>query len=385
MKFVSGGWTGSIDDENSERDGGTVRTPHLRGNLRRDLHGRRLGRNEGAYDSSVDSESPFSQAAKLRITPMAGSARHSLKSDSPGSRTPTQIRTPIKKGHSDLEYDSGFDERTPLMGSVRRHKRHARHPRHSQLEDLESSGQRPGSWVRRLFCYISAFLLIAILILLGAAVLYLAGRPLFGVDVVEIRNILASEQEIMLDLVVKATNPNIVQINIKEMDVNVFAKSRHVGDKSLYRVLDGIDEGTDPIEDPEGDHQTMLLGRIFHFDSALSFDPSPLRRQPQRSAGELRLMRPGNRTETGGSARWERVLQHQFVLIVRGVLRYELPLSTNVRSVPVGASVLVKPEEGVDDKGNLHVVQLDHLPPIGEDGEEMVDLLPGAAMPTVSP
>ncbi|KAK3104260.1 Vacuolar inheritance and morphology protein, partial [Teratosphaeriaceae sp. CCFEE 6253] len=110
--------------------------------------------------------------------------------------------------------------------------------------------------------------------------------------------------------------------------------------------------------DLEKDAQTMLLGRITHFDQALAFEGSPLKRHPHFSLGELRLSRPGNRTEAGGSARWERTLRHPFELIVRGVLKYQLPVSMREESVSVGASVLVQPEEGVEGQGRGIRVEL---------------------------
>jgi hypothetical protein len=99
----------------------------------------------------------------------------------------------------------------------------------------------------------------------------------------------------------------------------------------------------------------MLLGRIFHFDQALAFEGSPIKRHPHFSVGELRLAHPGNKTEAGGSQRWEEVLKHPFELIIRGVLRYQLPISSRVLSAAVGASVLVHPEDGVDDEGNMRL------------------------------
>lgn len=104
----------------------------------------------------------------------------------------------------------------------------------------------------------------------------------------------------------------------------------------------------------------MLLGRIFHFDQSLTFEGSPIKRHPHFSVGELRLAHPGNKTESGGSQRWEEVLKHPFELIIRGVLRYQLPISSRVLSAAVGAGVLVHPEEGVDDEGNMRVEIPDH-------------------------
>jgi hypothetical protein len=196
----------------------------------------------------------------------------------------------------------------------------------------------------------------------------------------------------MLDLSVQAVNPNLFPVAVDDMDVNIFARSRFVGTDKLWRDHDsdqddfprtersrkraemaqlarcgrdtectrgvlardslngGVDKGTDPIPtDPAGDPQTMLLGRVFHFDSPLSFEPSPWNHVPTTSKGQIRLARPGNRTEEGGTERWERVLQHPFELIVRGVIKYQLPLSSRFYSSPVSSSVKVVPNDDNDD------------------------------------
>ncbi|EOD48557.1 Vacuolar segregation protein 7 [Neofusicoccum parvum] len=223
--------------------------------------------------------------------------------------------------------------------------------------------------------------------------LFATTKPLYRVQVVEIQNVLASEQEIMLDLLVEAINPNIVAVTIAEMDVNIFAKSKHVGSERYWQdqpesdflgpvIEDRLtplgrrrrqisspedvdpsfhsldDDPHDPIEDPEGDSQTMLLGRIFHFDSPLNFDGDPLKRRPHYSIGELRLQKPGNKTEAGGTERWERVIQYPFELIVRGILRYQLPLSSSTHTAPIGASVAVHPEKGINEEGAMWIEQV---------------------------
>lgn len=234
-------------------------------------------------------------------------------------------------------------------------------------------------------------------VLSAVAFLVMSNRPMYDLQIEKVQNVLASEQEIMLDLLVGAVNPNALGISVTDMDVNLFAKSKHVGrsgdftDDKPHTALTssvslpphrrkrsqlpqtdspwhywyphkdtepskpGHDHGTDPDDSLEGDSQTMLLGRIFHFDQPLTFEGSPIKRHPHFSVGELRLAHPGNKTEAGGSHRWEEVLKHPFELIIRGVLRYQLPVSSRVLSAAVAASVLVHPEDGVDDEGNMRL------------------------------
>ena len=253
-------------------------------------------------------------------------------------------------------------------------------------------------------------------VLSAVAFLVMSNRPMYDVQIEKVQNVLASEQEIMLDLLVGAVNPNALGISVTDMDVNIFAKSKHVGRSgdfpedhlttsvseppprrkrsqrlkqnpnwhSWHPHLDpspGHDHGTNPDDSLEGDAQTMLLGRIFKFDQSLTFEGSPIKRHQHFSVGELRLARPGNRTEAGGSQRWEQVLAHPFELIIRGVLRYQLPISSRELSAAVASTVLVHPEEGVDEGGSMRVeppddrekwqwVDWDDLPPgVGPSGE----------------
>ena len=211
--------------------------------------------------------------------------------------------------------------------------------------------------------------------------LVLCSKPLMNVEIKSIENVLASDKEIMFDLHAHAINPNLVSIQVNELDILIHARSKYVGtgvwgngglgssivgstdlksserhseanaplvqeNGTEYRAANGIDEGTDPIEE---DPHVMLLGQIFGFDSPLIFEASPLRHQTSSSVGEVRLAKPGNRTEQGGSDRWETVIQHPFELIVRGVIRYTLPINSKVRSASVKGKAFVEPEDSEGD------------------------------------
>ncbi|PGH06675.1 hypothetical protein AJ79_06459 [Helicocarpus griseus UAMH5409] len=411
MKFTNTAY-GTLDgdgDQSSGRGSGranghihTTRHPHIG----------RHGRN--GYPSVLD-QSPFlvSQSPK--------SSRHNLSNGSRQNyRAPHAYRmtgSPKKNGDTygyDFDGEGADDERTPLVGSVRvPRSRHGRRPNSASLRQMEYMEQRQrGCFSRYGFCIL---LVVFLFILIGGATTVVVGlmKPLTGVYVEKIQNVLASEQEIMFGLQVQAVNPNLMTLTINDMDVNIFAKSRFVGSESLWRdshpppdllprikdsrirarlanavkqgaasindtslvsslqpparTTDGIDEGTDPIfDDPTGDPQTMLLGRIFHFDSPLTFEASPWKHEPSSSVGEVRLAKPGNKTEEGGTARWERVLQHPFELIVRGVVKYQLPLTSHMRSASISSKVTVVPD---DDSGGG-----DHS---GEDGAPKPPTTPG--------
>ena len=370
MKFTNNPYNATDTGEE-----GTVRGPnHSRRTTGSNTTHHHIGRpGRGGHISLFDQESPFPGAAKPSRSATSNVAQ--LHSRPPSPRSPHVLRIPgsgkkVKEPLLyDLEGEGADDERTPLIRSSQSGRARMRRPisrssRHSQNIEKEHR------FCRRVTVCVALGSLVALLIAAVVVALILCSQPLLDVYVKDIQNVLASEQEIMLDLNVHAMNPNLVAVQVSDLDVNIFAKSKHVGTGQLWRdqhpyrniawaSSDPTYHTTDdspsdpPLPDPETDSQTMLLGRIFEFDSPLIFEPSPLRRNSLSSTGEVRLAKPGNKTEEGGSERWEKVLLYEFELIVRGVMRYSSPLGTNTRSASIGGSVLVKPGEGAKAGSNM--------------------------------
>ena len=384
MKFSNNAYN---DNDSPETKDGSVRSHTPR-------HFGRFGRG-GSQASMFDPDSPFTQASKLRSNQL-GTRNSRPNSPRSAHGTPQQSRgTSGLFGRKTMESSYDFDaeggdenERTPLMGTIRT-PRSGRLPRRLNSTNTAQSIDEYYGVRRHARCgkFGGCFLFLVVLaaVMMSAiAFLVMSNRPLYDVRICKIENVLASEQELMLDLVVGAVNPNALGIKVDDMDVNLFARSKHVGSgkdeeearwrDSVFRrrrwrsdpppgwqdysshwrspsVSGGVDKGTDPPNDDdlEKDAQTMLLGRILHFDQGLSFEGSPLKRHTHSSVGELRLEKPGNKTETGGSERWERVLKYEFELIVMGVLKYELPISARLESAAVRSSIFVYPDEGDAD------------------------------------
>ena len=375
MKFSNSAYYNHLDGgsgpdgSGSQRNGSSTPRHH---------HISRHGRPHHA--SILDADSTFAQTNKPNSPRSATNnlSRFSLTS-SPRTTKGRASGTPRKDETFD-PYDAADDERAPLIGSVRVNRsRHIRRPHSASFRHLDYGGPSDrGCCGRWLSCFCLG--LVVLIVCVGISTFVMAlNRPLLDVSVKHIQNVLASEQELMLDLHVEALNTNLFAITVNDLDVNLFAESPYVGttfewlgsghnkDRDLrwgtrqkpnsldfewppWHSNDGVDEGTDPIDDPEPGTQKMLLGRVLEFDSPLSFDSSPLRRHYHSSVGEIRLTRPGNKTEVGGSARWEKVLQHPFDLIVRGVIKYQLPLSSKTRSAKIGSRLRVLPND--DDNGD---------------------------------
>ncbi|KAF2720089.1 hypothetical protein K431DRAFT_227262 [Polychaeton citri CBS 116435] len=395
MKFSRNAYN---DAESPTNETGTVRSHFPR----------HFGKHGRANQVSLhDPDSPFTQASRTKANNFG--ARHS-RPGSPRSSHSMQQQQQRQGGLTSRKMEPSFDfdgngaddERTPLIGSVRT-SRSARYGRRFRQMPDDEDEIHPYYGVRRHSrcggkwggCILGG-LVFAIVVLSAVTFLITSNRPMYDVRIRKIENVLASEQELMLDLFVGAVNPNPLAITVMDMDLNIFAKSKYLdtlqpptgvssqgarqrrssddrrGDPNGWQDLTGhwhspgnVDDGTDPIsggddEDLEGDAQTMLLGRIFHFDQPLAFEGSPVKRHTHSSLGELRLPKPGNKTETRGSERWEKVLEHPFELILRGVLKYQLPISSRPQTAAVGASVLVHPEDGVDTAGNMRLEKVSH-------------------------
>ena len=254
----------------------------------------------------------------------------------------------------DVDIEAADDESAPLINASRSMRRHSRRhgSSHGSVRTLSYyEAQRGGYCVRFGGCIILA-LSVSIVLLLGTGLFMSTTQPLKKVKLLEARDVLASKDELMLNLVVEALNPNLIPVTIASMDINLFAKSNYLPDEQSSHASDsslrsGVHVRDDDPSDPDPfdpDPQTMLLGRILGFDNPLIIDGSPVQRRSTRATGEVRLVKPGNNTEAGAMKRWEKILDHRFELIVRGVLQYQLPLSSKVQSATIGARTTVYPE-----------------------------------------
>ncbi len=331
----------------------------------------RWGRNGGnGHPSLFDTESPFPNAAKSKLG--GNTSRNSSRPTSPRvSNTRMgngKKSSPVSSGYDIDEGTGADDERTPLMGSTIRSNRSARGRRQpfSSIRQLEhqESRQNPSFLNRFAGCLV---LSIMILLVISGAIgfLFATTQPLTEVKVLALQHVIATEEELILDMQVMARNPNIVVISVESTDIDIFAKSKHSEDEwdwwsqqqvsshveERRRNVSGIhkfdDSPDDPFDDPD-ETRTTLLGRVFFFDSPLIFDGSPFKHTHSISTGQLRLPKPGNTTEADNSERWQRILKYEYELILKGTLKYQLPMSSRTRNVSIDARAKVTPSS--DDK-----------------------------------
>lgn len=177
--------------------------------------------------------------------------------------------------------------------------------------------------------FIMAIVCLMVVVLFAGAAILSTTQPLCDVIVKNITNVLVSKQELSLDLVVEAYNPNAVAVNVRECEISIFAQSPYIKkpkpaddakSSALGRLLgssgggywppwgDGDGDGDkerkggkgkdgndsdDDDDDEAGDSSTLLLGRVFKFDSILTFDSRFFDRTLTTASGELRVADPG--------------------------------------------------------------------------------------------
>jgi hypothetical protein len=368
MKFNSYNNPGA-DPDAGDRGDGTIRISSGRG-------------AGGSHHHHIGRHGPAGRAAlsHIMLDNSDSSMAQSSRARGPSSRQASQPNSPrfhplaIANGHSNGSKKSGEysaydldaehaadDERTPLISSRASQRIRTPRRRNSITLRVDRRHRHSSSWCRRFAGCLVLSILLLVVVFSSVGLVFATTKPLTSVKVQGVQNVVASQDEIILDLIIDAVNPNIIGVTVPDMDVIVFAKSKHVGSDKWWRhhgngqsggqeewqpveddlTIAGIDEGTDPIE---GEPRTMSLGRILHFDSPLSYEGSFWAHKRASSIGEIRLSHPGNKTEVGGPDRWEEVLQWPFQLIVRGVCKYQLPLSTHMQTFPVTASYYYDPD-----------------------------------------
>ncbi|KAM0555011.1 hypothetical protein ACHAPJ_006359 [Fusarium lateritium] len=351
------------DGKGSNRSGGSG---SARGTTRHHHHIGRWGRQPGnGHASLFDNESPFPNAARSKLA--GPNSRNSSGPPSPRTahnRNFGHKRSAMQMSSSyDMDDTTGADdERTPLLGSVRsgRSGRNRRGPHNLRQAESQTFARRSSYLNRFAACLVLTMMFM--LVITGAiGFMFATSQPMTGIEITAIHNVVTSDQVLMFDLTVKAHNPNIVVVTIDHANLEVFAKSEYTGTDSDWwarpfphgpddlRILD--DPANDPpLDDPDPDDDlrpNVLLGRITEFDSPLTFEGSLFHQGTSSSTGEMQLQYPLNGT-AGGARRWERIYQNEFDLIVKGVVKYTLPMSARIRSATVSGRKAVSPNSSND-------------------------------------
>lgn len=379
MKFVntfSGNASDSLTPGDEDGKGsGRSAGGSGRGTVRHHHHIGRWGRQPGnGHASLFDNESPFPGAAKSKFSSNHGSNSRNA-SGPPSPRNFHSTRGPLNTKRSTMQISSSYDlddttgaddERTPLMSTLRssRGNRSRRGPHNLRQAESQTYTRRSSYLNRFAACLVLTMMLL--LVITGAiGLMFATSQPMTGIEIVSINNVVTSEQVLMFDLAVKAHNPNIVVVTIDHANLEIFAKSEYAGtdsdwwdrpdgpsgDAAARDAPDGAPAGPGAGDGEDDSRPNILLGRITEFDSPLTFEGSLFHQGSSSSTGEMQLRYPGNGT-AGGAARWEKIYQNEFDLIVKGVVKYSLPLSAHIRSATVSGRRTVKPNSANNPSHN---------------------------------
>ncbi|KAF2671149.1 hypothetical protein BT63DRAFT_209495 [Microthyrium microscopicum] len=385
MKFSSNNSNyGTADEETDNRDGTIRARDRARSNVANHaISGQRTVTGQSIPIDDDNNIVPLSKTKSLTAVGARGSYAARLAAQN--LRHTSTMRKNDGYSSLDIDAEGADDERTPLMGTVRTPRSNRTARRYRYIDNRPPPQEHRRSVLARLAGILLILVTVSLLAFGVVCFLFAMSKPLMDVQVLRLESIIASEQEIMMDVVVQAVNPNLVPITVTDMDLHIFALSKYAGSEKWWREHGQLPEpdpnldkkrkdaliqkrdavrrrenmalpgdfGNIIISDPKPQDppsgQTMLLGAVLKLDNPLVFDGSFWKRQPLYTTGSIRLSKPGNHSEAGGTERWEHVLKHDFELIIRGVLKYNIPLGGKTISVPISGNKSVEGNGGEED------------------------------------
>ncbi|GMM47928.1 Vac7 protein [Pichia kluyveri] len=238
-------------------------------------------------------------------------------------------------------------------------------------------------------CYSASIIILMLLIGFISGFVLATNTELQDLEVVDVNNMLVSQEEIVFDMVFSAFNPGLISITVDNTQLDIFAKTQYVYSS------DG----------PEGQYETILLGSIETLDIPLYFQGGFLNRRKDDSTTQLKIINPcsnkgnddddddndggdggdhngdddndkkkkkkkGNGNGNGKSEseskskdkheelvnnsfgkfsppdeRWLNISRHPFDLIIRGVMMYRLPFSSENHTISISYTAYVDPRD----------------------------------------
>lgn len=206
------------------------------------------------------------------------------------------------------------------------------------------SGGRFSCFRSFLVTFISFLFILSVGFFLGF--LLASTKDLSNISIVGIENALVSQDELVFSVVVEALNPGWFTVSVTDIDIDIFAKSGYLGHPASDFAV-----------------ETVLLGSVYNFESALTFKGGFFSRDVLQETGEIKLVGPGknltglaikdndasankNRGDADqpdNSEKWDTISKHPFDLILRGVLKYNLPLTSTVKTAVINKVSYIDP------------------------------------------
>jgi hypothetical protein len=190
--------------------------------------------------------------------------------------------------------------------------------------------------------------------MLTVGFVFQTSRSLENVTLTNITNIVVSQEELVMDVLLEAGNPNILPVMAGEtLNIDIFARSDHFDDierRPHTRPTRGmpfwppwgddepaVDEPVDYNAPPHNvtEGTSLLLGTIRSLEAPVSFPPTSFKRVPTTTQkGQLKLVGPAVNA-TDGVEKWKHCIMWNFELIVRGTMKYRAPIGGRERAVAV--------------------------------------------------
>ncbi|RKF74149.1 putative phospholipid metabolism enzyme regulator [Golovinomyces cichoracearum] len=329
----------------------------------------RWGRHAGnSHTSLFDNESTFLNATTSKL--LESSSRTLSRPTSPRSNSKMIVNTRKSPPPSLSEYglDHTSNERTSLLRSKRPLKSTQSRRRNESIAQLEHQTGRT-ILSRRRGCLALCFMLLVVISGV-AGFIYATTQALSDLQILSLTKIYATKNFLVFDMKVKARNPNLVAITIESSDLAFIAKTRFSepdvkypkGSRSMRQSRRGIKTRENDIDMPSvvEDQETTLdlkLGRVFTLDSPLTFEGSLFRSIPTTSVCQISILDPGIDPISTKCERWKRILKHEFNLIVRGRLNYNLPFNQEMKGINVEFQDSVTPKAGeISPNDTSHII-----------------------------
>jgi hypothetical protein len=182
-------------------------------------------------------------------------------------------------------------------------------------------------------------------------------RSLENVTLTNITNIVVSEQELVMDLLIEAGNPNILPVVAGDhLAIDVFARSDHFQDPDQPKTNrmgkkrgipfwppswdNGSKEEKKKEEEPKSkvtpnvtEGTSLLLGTITSLEAPLTFPSTTFKKISYTiQKGQMKLVAPAVNA-TDGHEKWKKCIMFPFELILRGTMKYRAPIGGRERAI----------------------------------------------------
>lgn len=208
------------------------------------------------------------------------------------------------------------------------------------------------------FCYTVTVVVSLVFIGFILGFILATNKELQQVEVIDVSNVLVSQEELIFDMIFDAFNPGLMPIRIQNVQLDIFAKTAYVSDGGEEEH--GDVSLADLDQDGKKKFDTVLLGSIEKLELPLAFTGGFLTRQHDVSITEMKVLNPcqfddddDDDDDDGGdgglinilepNSKWLNISKNPFDLIVRGAMLYNLPFSNSNHTISVSYSTPIKP------------------------------------------